>query len=96
MTDGTCISIEELLNHNDVKSMVDDVSQEIMERRNHKPLICKVFKTPYTTLEDQGAYSFNIDQETRKQLPKIIGNKVQKVIGWESGSGDIKTSIKEK
>lgn len=95
MTDGPRVSIEELLNHNEVKSMIDDVSQEIMERRAHIPPICDVFYTPYTTLEEQTQYTFNIDKETRKQLPNIIGNKVQKVVGAVSASGEALASIKE-
>lgn len=95
MTDGPSIRIEELLNHNDVKTMIDDVSQEIMERRAHIPPICDVFYTPYTTLEAQDQYTFNLDQETQKQLPNIIGNKVQKIIGAESVSGEAMAAIKE-
>lgn len=94
MTDGTSVSMEELLNHKDVRDIIDDVSQEIKERRSFVPPICDVFYTPYTILRDEDQYPFDIDQETRKQLPHIIGNKVQKVIGVESGTGQSIDEIK--
>lgn len=79
------ISVEELLNHREVKIIIDDVSQETRERQAFVPPICDVFYTPCTILEEDDSYEFEIDKETRKQLPHIIGNKVQRVKGVESG-----------
>ncbi|GAB6094654.1 hypothetical protein JCM14469_09060 [Desulfatiferula olefinivorans] len=95
MTDGTSVSLEDLLNHEDVRDIIGDVSQETRERRAFVPPICDVFYTPYTILRDDDRYRFEIDQETRRQLPHIIGNKVQSVIGVESGEGVSLEAVKE-
>jgi len=87
--------METLLNHEVVRDIIDDVSQEIKERRSFVPPICDVFYTPYTILQDEDHYHFNIDQETKKQLPNIIGNNVQKVVGVESLEGAAMDTIKE-
>jgi pyrophosphate--fructose-6-phosphate 1-phosphotransferase len=85
MTIERTVSVDDLLKHREVKRIIDDVSQEIRERRTFVPPICDVFFTPYTILEDDDRYEFEIDKETRKQLPHIIGNRVQRVKGVESG-----------
>jgi pyrophosphate--fructose-6-phosphate 1-phosphotransferase len=85
MSNDRSVSVEELLNHREIQEIIDDVSQEIRERRSFVPPICDVFFTPYTVLEEDNRYEFEIDKETRKQLPHIIGNKVQRIKGVESG-----------
>lgn len=92
MSEDRSVSVEDLLNHSEIQGIIDDVSQEIKERRCFVPPQCDVFFTPFTILEDDDSYEFEIDKETRKQLPHIIGNKVQRVKGVESGErADIET-----
>ncbi len=94
MSEDRTVSVEELLNHKDVCGIIDDVSQEIRERRAFVPPLCDVFFTPFTVLEDDDSYEFEIDKETRKQLPHIIGNKVQQVKGVESGDRAVIEAVK--
>jgi len=78
------VSIEELLNHAKVKIVTDNINQEMIERRESIPPKCDVFSKDYTMLSEDSSYNFNIGNEAKKSLPKIIKNKIQKVIGIDS------------
>jgi len=81
-------NLEEILNHPRVRKAVDDVSPELRARRKYRPAQCRVFSKPYTVLVDTNAYRFELDKEAEKQLPNIIGNKVQSIEGRDSLAGD--------
>lgn len=69
--------IEELLNNPVVIKATSNENLEIIERRGYQPPICDVFSSGLTILSDTDQYSFTVDRETKKKLPKIINHKVQ-------------------
>ncbi len=94
MTESAALPIEEMLAHPVVAEVTANVNAELVERRSYCPPVCKVFDNPYTVLEETDEYHFEIDAEARRQLPKIIDNRVQKVVGL--GEADCSDSIKER
>jgi pyrophosphate--fructose-6-phosphate 1-phosphotransferase len=84
MKDKDLISIEELLKNPEVEKAASNINQELIERRKYIPPKCDVFTSSYTVLKDNNDFKFSIDREARKQLPDIINNKVQSIVGLES------------
>lgn len=84
MPNQNTINLEELLRHPQVEKVTGDVNAELLERRNYAPPCCEVFSHPYTILEETDRYRFELDKEAEKQLPDIIGNKVQLIRGRDS------------
>jgi pyrophosphate--fructose-6-phosphate 1-phosphotransferase len=78
------VSIEMLLDNAKVKSVTSNINQEIIERRESIPPKCDVFSKNYTILNENLNYNFDINKDAKKYLPKIINNKVQKVVGIDS------------
>lgn len=79
MPDKKSISLEDLLEIPEIQKITSNSNQELIERREYRPNICRVFYSPYTILRDTDQYKFDIDGEARKELPDIIDNKVQKI-----------------
>jgi len=69
------ISIEKLLENDKVAGIIDDISQEVRDRRNFIPPVCEVFSSPCTILTDEDRYNFSLDNEALEKLPNIIKNK---------------------
>jgi len=90
MPEDKSINIDELLSHPEVQKATSKENQEFLERKDYSPPVCDVFKKPYTFLEDLDEYYFDIDRETKKQLPGIIDNKVQVIRSTDSPSESIK------
>ena len=86
------IPLEDLLKHPEVQKVTSNINQELVERREYAPPVCKVFTYPYTALQDNSKFRFVVDNEAKKQLPNIIDNKVQNI----TGSEDLEESLKEK
>ena len=84
MKDKNLITIEELLKNPEVEKAASNINQELIERRKYIPPKCEVFASSYTVLKDNDDFKFSIDREARKQLPDIINNKVQSVVGMDS------------
>ncbi len=84
MKDKDLISIEDLLKNPEVKKAADNINQELIERRENISPKCDVFTSPYTVLKDNDDFKFSIDREARKQLPDIIDDKVQSIVGLDS------------
>jgi pyrophosphate--fructose-6-phosphate 1-phosphotransferase len=84
MKEKDLISIEELLKNPEVEKAASNINQELIERRKYIPPKCDVFTSSYTVLKDNNDFKFSIDREARKQLPDIINNKVQSIVGLES------------
>jgi diphosphate-dependent phosphofructokinase len=84
MKDKDLISIENLLKNPEVEKAASNINQELIERRKYIPPKCDVFTSSYTVLKDNDEFKFSIDREVRKQLPDIINNKVQSIVGLES------------
>jgi pyrophosphate--fructose-6-phosphate 1-phosphotransferase len=78
------VTAEELLGTAEVKEAVGSVSRELVERRRSQPAVCAVFSHPFTFLKAHRGYLFDIDREARKQLPDIIDNEVQTIVGRDS------------
>ena len=78
------MSDEELIENPTAREALSDISPEMAGRCSFKPPKCPVFESPYTILEETGRFKFQIHPESRKQLPNIIDNKVQVVVGADS------------
>jgi len=78
------ISIEDLLKNPEVQKVTSNVNQELINRRKYSTPKCDVFSNPYTDLKDNDSFVFDIDKEAEKQLPSIINNKVQNILGVAS------------
>lgn len=81
-------TLETLLDHPDAKAVIGNMSLEMGQRLGYAPPRCAVFSKGGTELVETERYVFHIDQEARKQLPGIIGNRVQQVLGTESPSAE--------
>lgn len=73
------LSIEELLKHPEVRNVTDNINPGLVKRRAYIPPTCAVFASPYTVLKETDEYQFLTDPEAERQLPGIIGNKVQRI-----------------
>ena len=90
------ISLDQILNHPNVKDAIDDVNAESLERRAYSPLLCSAFSHPYTVLQETDQYRFDIDKQAEKLLPDIIANKVQLIRGQDSVDADVARSYGRK
>ena len=84
MKDKDTDYIERLLENPKVQEAVSNSNRELVERRRYEPPKSQVFKSRYTLLKDVDRFTFNIDREAKKQLPDIINNKVQSIVGADS------------
>jgi len=84
VSDKKSISIEDLLKNPDVQMATSNISQELIKRRLFIPLKCDVFSKPYTELRDNDDIKFNVEIEAANQLPSIINNKMQTIVGVDS------------
>ena len=85
MSGKNSVNLEKILNHPQVKNAIDDINPELRERREYRPPHCEVFTMPYTVLQETDEFRFELDREAEKQLPNIIGNKVQLIEGRDTG-----------
>jgi len=90
MPEDKSIATDKLLSHPEIKKATSKVNQELLERKKYRPPVCDVLKKPYTFLENLDEYYFEIDRETKKQLPGIIDNKVQVIRSTDSPSESMK------
>jgi len=65
-------SIEDLLKRPEVEKAVSNINRELIERRQYSPPKCEVFSHSYTALREDEHYTFFIDKEATKELPRII------------------------
>ncbi len=96
MKDKDPISIEDLLKNPEVKKATSNINKEMVERRENIPPKCNVFTSSYTILKDNDHFKFSIDREARKQLPDIIDNKVQSIVGLDSPEESFKAGYCKK
>ncbi len=80
MSEKPKTSAEELLDHPEVRDVISSTSRELLERRAFQPPRCEAFQGRYTNLMETDKYVFDVDSQAAKQLPSIIGNRVQEVI----------------
>ena len=91
MPDKVQIPIEDLLKNPDVQRATNNTNPELIERRQNMPPRCDVFTKPYTELRNAEGFKFAVDLEAKKQLPGIINNTVQTIVGLDS----VEESFKE-
>jgi len=96
MPDKESIGIEDLLNNPEVQKSTSNISQALIERRHFIPPKCAVFSKPYTELRDNDDIKFVVDIEAANQLPSIITNKVQTIVGLDSPEESFKASYCKK
>ena len=84
MSGKNSVNLEKILKHPQVKKAIDDINPELRERREYRPPQCEVFTAPFTILRETDDYRFELDREAEKQLPNIIGNKVQFIEGRDT------------
>jgi pyrophosphate--fructose-6-phosphate 1-phosphotransferase len=77
-------SLKALLNNTEVQEITGNINPELIERKTNVASMCDVFRRPYTALSQDPQYKFVIHKEAQIQLPDIINNKVEKVVGLES------------
>jgi pyrophosphate--fructose-6-phosphate 1-phosphotransferase len=92
----TSASIEDILKHPEVQKVTDNINQEVIERREYKPPVCKVFTSSYTILEDKPHFEFDVDNEARRRLPGIIDNKVQTIVELQTPEETFKAQFNKK
>jgi len=90
MTVKESLRLEEILNNPEVKKITSPINREMVERCEYVPPKCAVFSSACTKLEEDQRYRFDIDKESRRQLPDIIDNKVQALSGLNNPQTDLK------
>ena len=93
---NTAASIGDILKHPEVQKVTDNINQEVIERREYKPPVCKVFSSSYTRLEDKPHFEFDVDNEARRRLPGIIDNKVQTIVELQPPEETFKEQFNKK
>ena len=96
MEEKAPVRCEDLLNNPEVQKITSNINPELVERKAYQPSRCAVFQNPYTVLKDTDRYRFDIDWEARKQLPSIIDNKVQTIVGVTSPEESLKARYLKK
>ncbi|PIE69912.1 MAG: phosphofructokinase [Deltaproteobacteria bacterium] len=91
MAEANPADLEPLMQNPQVARLLSNVNPDTADRLNYRPPVCDAFTYPCTRLETAGNYVFDIDLETRKQLPDIIDNTVQVI----AGSGESDTALRE-
>jgi len=81
MLEKESVSYEGLSDSPKIKKIINNISRDLQERKENNPPKCTIFKSPCTILRDEPQYEFDIDREARKQLPNIINNKLQALVG---------------
>ena len=93
---NTAASIGDILKHPEVQKVTDNINQEVIERREYKPPVCKIFSSSYTMLEDKPNFEFDVDNEARRRLPGIIDNKVQTIVELQPPEETFKEQFNKK
>ncbi|MEE8430713.1 MAG: 6-phosphofructokinase [Candidatus Desulfatibia sp.] len=85
-----------MLKHPEVQKVTDNINQEVIERREYKPPVCKVFSSSYAILEDKPHFKFDVDNEAGRCLPGIIDNKVQTIVELQTPEETFKEQFNKK
>ena len=89
------IDLNLFLKNPKVQSVTTSNTSDLQERLKFKPPVCEVFNHPYTRLENAPQYEFQIHPAAKEQLPNIINNPVEKIIGLDSGDDDHKNTYQQ-
>jgi len=90
------LSMKSFLNHAEVQKATSNISWALNDRLHHKPPLCDVFSRPYTRLENANGYAFSIHPATREQLPDIISNAFQRIVGIDHPDDAIRANFAKK
>jgi len=77
-------SLDSFMKNPEVIKAVSNNSSALTERLGFIPPLCKVFKNPFTRLEDDSRYSFQIHPSAKESLPDIIDNPVERIESADS------------
>ena len=83
MSDQKRVDVRELLKKSEIQRITSPVSESVLERRAYMPGICSAFEGSVTRVSEVDTYRFDIDPEAKRQLPDIIGNRVQTITSVE-------------
>ncbi len=83
MTIADKTHLQKLLQTPEARNAISSINEGMVQRRAFRPPRCAVFEKPYSVLEENREFRFEIDAEAARQLPRIIGNPVQVVVGRE-------------
>jgi pyrophosphate--fructose-6-phosphate 1-phosphotransferase len=78
--------MNKLLKNPAVMRVTGDLSTELLERRRYLPPTCAALSKKYTLLKETDQFKFTVHKEAAKQLPYIIDNKVQKIVGLKTAA----------
>jgi pyrophosphate--fructose-6-phosphate 1-phosphotransferase len=82
------VDMDKLLSNPEVQKAVSPKSLGMLARSDYRPALCNAFNHPYCTVRSLDDFRFDIDSEARRQLPNIIGNKVQAIAGADKLEGE--------
>jgi len=86
MSRKKALKLADILKHPRVLQTTGDISAELLERRRYSPPACTAFSKKYTGLKETDRFKFTMHKEAEKQLPHIIGNKVEKIVGLNTAA----------
>jgi len=78
--------IKDILKNPEIQEAISSTNQGLIQRRSYIPPQCEVFLNRYTRLEEDPRFTFTPDKDAEKQLPDMIHNQVQRVIGMGVGT----------
>ena len=84
MTQHDHPQLQELLQTPEVRNAISSINEGMVQRRAFRPPRCAVFEQPFSVLEENRSYRFEVDAEAERQLPRIIRNPVQVVAGRDT------------
>ncbi len=96
MQKDTATRFSNILNHPDVRTATDNINRNLTDRRSFGIQECPIFADPFSVLENDSQYKFTLDREACRQLPDIIENPVQKILGKNSVTESVKNIFNKK
>ncbi len=90
------IPLPELLKHPKVLNVTEDVNAELLERRQYSPPVCSALSQKFSRLQPTDEFKFTVDKEAAKQLPDIINNTVQKILGLKTADAALTKTYQQK
>jgi len=84
MPESKGIDLNSFLKNPDVQKITTPFTHNVQERLSFQPPSCDVFNHPASRLENDLQYEFDIHPATKKALPHIIDNTVQRIIGMDT------------
>ena len=93
MTVDSKLPFNTFLTHPEILSITNKINDTLISRRKTRPARCAVFDFPCCTLVEDDNYTFELDKEAVRKLPKLIYNKVQRVVGAKSVDEQVQKSF---